>query len=39
LQVVEPLRETAQIAHAIAVGVLERLRLHAVDDRRLPPRL
>ena len=39
LQIVEPQRKAAEIAHAIAVGVLKRLRLHAIDDRGLPPRL
>ena len=39
LKIVEPLCEAVQIADAIAVRVLERLRLHAIDNRSLPPRL
>jgi hypothetical protein len=38
-QIVQPSRDAAQIAHAIAVGVLKAARIHLIDDARLPPLL
>jgi hypothetical protein len=38
-EVVEPLRETAQVAHAVAVGVQVRLDVEVVEDRGLPPQI
>jgi hypothetical protein len=33
------LRQSAQIADPVTVGILKKLRLHAIDDRGPPPRL
>jgi hypothetical protein len=35
--VIEPLRDPAEIAHAVSVGVLERPWIDLVDDRVAPP--
>src|SRR5918994_201449 len=36
-EVIKPLLDPAEVAHAITVGVLERARVDLVDDRVLPP--
>ena len=36
-QVVQPLQDAAQVADAVAVGVLERARIDLVDDGAGPP--
>src|SRR4029079_12610973 len=36
--VVEPLDDTAKIAHAVAVGILERARIDLIEDALAPPR-
>ena len=36
-QIVDPLEDALEIAHAVAVAVLERARVDLIDHRLLPP--